>query len=329
MSLGLTVLICICSVGILAGRIYEILRLTDIETGFLITEGIALNPVLLVLFAVITVCCGMIIFGSEKDDAPFFSKSSGIFADIAGAAFIVYGIMAVSQSRVAVFMIAGGIALIITGLTGLGSKPKDIAVIVLLTVFAAGMCLDVIIFDVYSVYYTEFMHRVLAYSSIIMVILAVLKNVYAPSGWSEMLLYISGMLCFAFSGMLSIAELICSFAVWQGFSVVIIRNIALALFGVYALDNALSVLPKEKKVQGKREDYPSRRRERKKEISYDIKTEEKYSSSEFAAAFFAVENPAEEKSADISAEVKDKRIFKGSRQPSSKTEKIVYRKPRD
>ena len=49
MSLGLTVLICICSVGILAGRIYEILRLTDIETGFLITEGIALNPVLLVL----------------------------------------------------------------------------------------------------------------------------------------------------------------------------------------------------------------------------------------------------------------------------------------
>ncbi|MBR2502729.1 MAG: hypothetical protein IKB62_01245, partial [Oscillospiraceae bacterium] len=112
MSLGLTVLICICSVGILAGRIYEILRLTDIETGFLITEGIALNPVLLVLFAVITVCCGMIIFGSEKDDAPFFSKSSGIFADIAGAAFIVYGIMAVSQSRVAVFMIAGGIALI-------------------------------------------------------------------------------------------------------------------------------------------------------------------------------------------------------------------------
>ncbi|MBR2504011.1 MAG: hypothetical protein IKB62_07800, partial [Oscillospiraceae bacterium] len=78
-----------------------------------------------------------------------------------------------------------------------------------------------------------------------------------------------------------------------------------------------------------REEYPSRRRERKKEISYDIKTEEKYSSSEFAAAFFAVENPAEEKSADIRAEVKDKRIFKGSRQPSSKTEKIVYRKPRD
>ena len=76
MSLILSLLLSLCSVGILAGRIYEILKLTNIETGFLITEGIALNPVLLGLFVLITICCGILIFGREKDPAPFFSEKS-------------------------------------------------------------------------------------------------------------------------------------------------------------------------------------------------------------------------------------------------------------
>ena len=72
MSLGLSVLICLLSVGLMAGRIYEILAITDPQTGLLYTQGIALNPLLLVLFVAITVCCGVIIFGAEKKAEPFF-----------------------------------------------------------------------------------------------------------------------------------------------------------------------------------------------------------------------------------------------------------------
>ena len=96
MAVGLTVMLAWISVGILAGRVYEIISLTDMETGFLVTKGLALNPLLIALFLLITVCCGVMIFGKEKKAEPFFSKSSGIMADLAGAAFIACGVAAFS-----------------------------------------------------------------------------------------------------------------------------------------------------------------------------------------------------------------------------------------
>ena len=65
MAVGLSILVCLLSVGMLAGRIYEILYLTDSSTGFLVTKGIALNPVLTAIFAVIVICCAVILFGKE------------------------------------------------------------------------------------------------------------------------------------------------------------------------------------------------------------------------------------------------------------------------
>ena len=247
MSLGLSVLICLLSVGLMAGRIYEILAITDPQTGLLYTQGIALNPLLLVLFVAITVCCGVIIFGAEKKAEPFFSKSSCLLADAAGIAFVAYGIMLVPQSRAAVLMIVGGVAWFLIGTTGIGSKPKDAVITVLLTLFSAGLCMDAIIIDVYSVHYPAFLHKLLAYVSIMVLTVAVLRNVYLPKRLSRMFLYISGFVCFAFCTMLGIAELICLIASGTGFGADTVKYIAFVLTGIYGLDNALSVLPKAEK----------------------------------------------------------------------------------
>lgn len=334
MSLILSLLLSLCSVGILAGRIYEILKLTNIETGFLITEGIALNPVLLGLFVLITICCGVLIFGREKDPAPFFSESSGIIADVAGVAFIAYGIMVIADSSSAVFMIAGSLALFLIGLTGLGHKAKDAATIILLTAFVAGMCLDVIIFDVYSIYYTEFMHKVLSYLTIILVIIAVLKNVYAPSKFSKMLLYISGFMCFAFSGMLSIAELICFLASGYGFSVEVVKDIALAAFGIYALDNALSVIPKKNSAVYEKENTEEISSIRTIEnipvesCMENEKTVQEKRFEDIGKMLYSSENTEKSRKRISGNEQQGRKVFKGEKTTSPKTEKIVYKKPK-
>ena len=73
MSLALTILLTLLSAGILAGRVYEIINLTDANTGFLLVKGIVMNPYILGIFAVITLCCGILIFGSCRKAEPYYS----------------------------------------------------------------------------------------------------------------------------------------------------------------------------------------------------------------------------------------------------------------
>ena len=305
MALGLSVLICIMTVGLLAGRVYEIFRLTDMETGFLVTNGLALNPALIALFLLITVCCGVMIFGKEKRAEPFFSKSSGIIADLAGAAFIACGIADFSGIQ-SLFIIAGGAALLLVGIFGLDKTARDIAAIALFTAFVAGLCLEVIIIDVYSVYNTEFLHRVLVYVSAMIFIIMLLKNVYVPSALSRMFLYISGFVCFAFCGMFSIAKLLCGFVMGYGFSVAMIKDAAFILLGIYALDNALSVIPQKGAQDEESNDEATDADNRCCEQEYK-----------------------EEKAVRKAVFSKDAHVFKAEKTPSVKTEKIVYKKPKN
>ena len=317
MSLFLSVLVCLFSVGILAGRIYEIISLTDPVTGFLITKGIALNPVLLALFILITVCSGVIIFGNTKTKEIFYSKSSGIIAMAAGVAFVAYGIMLVMHSTSAVLMIVGGIAWFLIGMTGLGDTAKDAVIMVLLTVFTAGLCLDIIAFDVYSIYYTAFMHKVLSYVSIMVLVLAVLKNTYLPSGKARMMLFISGFICFAFSGMMGIAEIICFIASGQGFSADVIKELAFVLVGVYGLDNALSVLPDKNADEAEEADtdkvYAEAQTVNNEEAKNCLPREKERTAEMTVKPFLA----------------KEKTVFKESGSVKAKTEKIVYKKPKE
>ena len=196
------------------------------------------------------------------------------------------------------------------------------------------MCLDVIIFDVYSIYYTEFMHKVLAYITIILAILAVLKNVYAPSKFSKMLLYISGFMCFAFSGMLSIAELICFLASGYGFSVEVVKDIALAAFGIYALDNSLSVIPKKNSAVYEKENTEGISSIRTIEnipvesCMENEKTVQEKRFEDIGKMLYSSENTEKSRKRISGNEQQGRKVFKGEKTTSPKTEKIVYKKPK-
>lgn len=252
MSLTLTVLISLLSAGMLAGRVYEILNLTDVQTGFLLVNGIVLNPYIMAVFVVIAVCCGILIFGSYKKVKPFYSKSSRYTAALAGVSMAAAGVLAIGTDKVAVFFVAGGAALVIMAITHLGKKKTDYLVMVLLLVFAAGICMDVVSFDVSSYHNTEFLQRVLGYISMIAFVLMVLKNVYMPSASSRMLLYITGVIAFAWCSMMSLASIIC-YVISDGQSVQkLVMDIAVALFGIYAFDTAVSVIPSAKEINAEK-----------------------------------------------------------------------------
>ena len=163
--------------------------------------------------------------------------------------FLVYGVMVLQNSKTAVFMICGAVALVITGVLGL--KPKagiaDIAVVIFTVIFVVGLCLDIIVFDVNTIHNTAFFKNALSYISLGMFLLCVLKNVYSPSAKSPMLLYITGMLAFALCGIMNIADI--AVMVMGGNSVLpdLFADAGFAFAGFFALDNAVSVIPSKDK----------------------------------------------------------------------------------
>ena len=253
MSFALTILLSVLSAAIMAGRVFELLNLTDLQTGLLIVNGVVFNPVIIAIFTLIAVCSGIIIFGGLKTVKPYYSKSSRYTAILAGVGLAAAGAVSVTGSKLGIFLIAGGTALVLLGICGLGKK-TDILIMALLLVFIVGMSLDVIVFDVYTVYNTRFMQRALEFVSAMLFILAVFKCYYLPSRFSRMYLYVTGMLGFAFCSATNMADVIC-FAVDGGaFSADLIFNFAFVLLGVYAFDNAVSALPTKKELKQTFED---------------------------------------------------------------------------
>ncbi|MBQ5782923.1 MAG: hypothetical protein IIV99_06030 [Oscillospiraceae bacterium] len=250
MATAVTVLIGILSAGLLSGRIYELLRLTDTQTGFFIYKGIVFNPVILALFAVIVVCCGILIFGDDKTAAPFFSKSSRPIAVASGAMLAVYSALTVVAGGIPVAAVAGALTMLVVGVAGLSPQmsAKNIMVAVFSLIFIVGYCLDVIVLDVCTVYNIEFTKNALCTLAMALLLMAVMKNIWSPSKYSKMLLYISGMLAFAMCGVMHIADIVYLAITSSIQPQQMVLHAGFAFAGLYGLDNAVSVLPKKQKA---------------------------------------------------------------------------------
>lgn len=255
MALILNILLAFISVGIFSGRIYELMNLTNIETNFLTFKGVIFNPYILPIFIIITVCCGVLILGDIKAGKSFFAKSAGIFSIFAGSSFLIYIIMTIvdgdiaqnnSLSQFLFFLMLGAIGFIGLGMLGLRSKKYEIAIVSILTVFCIGLCLNVIVFNVSSIYNVTFLKESLAILSIVMFLLMVFKNVYSPSRSSIMWLYISGFVCFVLCGVMYLADIaygciensisVSSLFLYTGY----------VFIGLYAVSTAILAIPNGK-----------------------------------------------------------------------------------
>lgn len=349
MTIALTVLLGLLSLGILAGRVYEILKLTDIETGFFIYKGIVFNPYILIIFTVITICCAVIIFGGSKKVQPFFSKSSKIIAVASGAMFVLYGIMAVGHSLAVLFVIAGGLALIVMGIFELRPEATvtNIIAVVLSVIFVAGMCLDVIAFNVNTIYNIEFIKNALSYIFAGVFILMVMKNTFAPSAYSPMFLYITGIMAFVMCGIMNIADIIAMAADGNVLLPKLFFNAGFAFFGFFAFDNAISVMPKKIIADRTESDRQISENSAEKEelqtadVALNRKNAkndtEKLSFEKFAQMYAdtsADTEPRRKKTVKSAKNKTEKSVFVRSGENSGVTDrkdggKVVYKKPKD
>ena len=254
MVLFLNILLSVISVGILAGRVYEILKIIDIGTGFLTGTGIIFNPYILVIYLIIIVCCGILIFQSDKKVEPFFSKSDGFFSIIAGATLVVAAVFNLNIGNLSYFAIIGGIAFIMLGVFGLKNKFTDKVIMLLMLVFVIGINLDVIIFNVSTIHNIEFLKNALSYLFVTIFIMMLFKNMYAPSKTSKMFLYTTGYLNFIFCTIMYIADIMGDFAQGRYEISQLIWDFAFVLIGFYAFATALSVSSAVKNTQ-KNEEY--------------------------------------------------------------------------
>lgn len=251
MATAVTVLIGILSAGLLAGRIYELLRLIDPATGFFIYKGIVFNPVVLALFAVIVICCGVLVFGDEKTQSSFFSKSSRPIAVAAGVMFLAFAVSGFMAGGVPVVSAAAAVAMLTIGIAGLSVavSVKNILAILSAMVFFIGSCLEVIVGNVCTIHNIEFTKNALCTVAAGLLLVAVMKNIWSPSKYSKMLIYIAGVLAFAMCGIMHIADIVNIAATASVQPQQLLLHAGYAFVGIYGLDNAVSALPKKQTAQ--------------------------------------------------------------------------------
>ncbi|MEG0019647.1 MAG: hypothetical protein RR728_03785 [Oscillospiraceae bacterium] len=215
MALVLNILLSAISMGIFAGRLYELINLTDAATNFITFNGIIFNPYILPIFVLITICCGVLILGDIKSGKVFFARSAGVFSAFAGISFLIHIFMSLSadtnemlnRNRLIFFVMIGAFGLIALGTVGLKGKKYEIAIVIMIIIFCIGLCLNAIVFNVSSIYNIKFLQESLSDVSIALFFLLVFKNVYSPSKYSIIQLYVAGFLCFVLCGIMSMANI--------------------------------------------------------------------------------------------------------------------------
>lgn len=255
MALILNILLSIASVGIFAGRLYELINLMDSETNFLLYKGVVFNPYILPIFIIITVCCGILILGDIKAGKTFFAKSAGIFSVFAGVSFLIYIAVSLAGGNIEsnkalsffmLFLLLGAIGLIALGIAGLRGKSYETVIVSLVTIFCVGLCLNAIVFNVSSINNITFLKDSLSSVCVVLFFLLVFKNAYSPSRSSIMWLYITGFLCFALCGIMYMADIAYGYYV----GTLAINSLFLysgyMFIGLYAVSTAFLAIPNGK-----------------------------------------------------------------------------------
>ncbi|MEG1863046.1 MAG: hypothetical protein RR198_05510 [Oscillospiraceae bacterium] len=204
MTAFLNILLMLVSVFFFSGRLYELLFLVEDGTNFLMYKGIASNPFIIFTVILITLCCGIILFSDIKKKDNSDHSSAGSFSVLSGLLLVVGGVLQLTFLKMSgkfyyIFIIVGGIGLIILGLTGLKGKKKETVGVILTTFMCIGFCLDVIIFNVSSIADTAFLMRSISAITNLIFFTLLFKMTYAQDKWTRMGLYVAGVLNFIFT----------------------------------------------------------------------------------------------------------------------------------
>ena len=235
-----------------AGRIYELLNLTDFTTGFLSAKGIVANPLTVALIVLVAVCCGVIIFSGKG--APQKRKyATGLPWFISGMLFIAGAIFSIMDTfkhggflgfDIAIIIASAGVLWL--GILDIKGKKREKIPFLLTMLLPVAFCLNSVIYEVSTVHNSLYTMRVLSYMSLLVFLLMLFKSVYRPDSKSDGMLFSAALVNVAFSLFGIGAVAICSLVKRSIDLGGLMSDLGFVVMGVYSLTVSLIVLAKAK-----------------------------------------------------------------------------------
>lgn len=238
-----------------AGRIYELLNITDFTTGFLSAKGIVANPLTVVLIVLVAVCCGVIIF-SDKGAPQKRKYATGLPWFISGMLFIAGAIFSILDTfkhggflgfDIVIIIASAGVLWL--GVLDIKGKKREKIPFVLTMLLPMAFCLNSVIYEVSTVHNSLYTMRVLSYMSLLVFLLLLFKSVYRPDNKSDGMLFAAALVNVAFSlfgmGAIAICSLVKSSIDMQS----LLSDLGFVVMGAYSLTVSLLMRKKSKNAK--------------------------------------------------------------------------------
>jgi len=212
MTTFLNILFIGVSVLFFAGRLYEIMFITDMRTGFLLNKGVVSTPLMMSFVFLIAICCGVIIFAGDNKGTRVKKIPVGILGIMAGAFFIAGGIVnSLDCFKYGGFIgyhmmvVAAGVGLLYLGVKGVKGRKKETLPAIMVMLLPIGVCLNAVVYEIKPVADIAYLMRNMSGICTMLFFLALFKTVYAPGKLTKASLYVFSLVNFLFSGVTSIA----------------------------------------------------------------------------------------------------------------------------
>ena len=250
MTTILNVLFTVVALLFFAGRLYEIIGLTDVTTGFLTGKAVVTSPFMMIIILVMAVCIGVIMFAGETESKKMKKMPVGIFGYVSGFFFIAGGVISsVNCFRFGGFIgyhimeILGGVGLILLGMQNLRGKKSERIPMVLIILLCVGVCLNAMVYEIKTVQDTEFMMRTLTGVTSLLFFTTLFKNAIVSDKTTKMLLYISARVNFVIAGAGGLAAVAGNFVTGMSSFPQQLYNVGFAVLGIYSLFVAFLISP--------------------------------------------------------------------------------------
>ena len=250
MSIILNVMLVAVAVFFFAGRLYEIIALTDTATGFIVGKAVVTSGFMMAIICIMAVCCGVIMFSGNYTGKKMKKMPVGVFGYAAGFFFIAGGIISsINCFRFGGFIgyhileILGGIGLVMLGISHIRGKKNEILPMLFTVLMCIGVCLNSIVYEIKTIRDTDYMMRTLAGVTALLFFIMLFKNIIFPDKTAKMMLYITAQLNFTFGGIGSLAAVIGNLVNGTSDFPQMLYNLGFVVLGVYSLFIAFLISP--------------------------------------------------------------------------------------
>ena len=243
----------IVAVLFFAGRLFDLLSVTDIATGYMSAAPVVSKPLMIVLVFIVAACCTVFVRPRLINQKKIKARTPGIFGAFTGAFLIAAAVFNIINTfkwggflGFDIAIILGSVSLIFLSFTDIKGKKYETLPFILTVAAFASVCLNSVIIDIGTVNNTIYFFKNIAFINTFIFVLLLFKSIYAPAKYTKMSLYFVSLVNFVFSCLCMLALLV-AYVSKLGFEPrVVFLYAGYISMGLYSMTLAFSLTKKTK-----------------------------------------------------------------------------------